>query len=453
MLCQDGRPRRLVHAHCWLVLLVLVVGCRHAAYRWDVAKHEPRAVDPVVLDHSDDCASAPKIPGDDDWGGHVEVCPGGGTSPTFVAAYAEIDDQGFAWDPEQLTQSLAALEQHRSTSGAIVLVYVHGWEHDAARNDTNVRNFRRVLHRRAAVETRRGTKRAVLGLFLGWRGRTRDTAVRFSFWARRKGAHRVGERDGAGVLDIIDRMVARWRTEERAKGHELTNALAVGHSFGAAIIHEAWHARLEADLAARAAGRTPRRAAGFDLLALVNPALEAAAFRRMYEVGQRVPDDRARPEVVVIQAENDCNTKRHFAMAMAAMQGRGLVRRDGQRETERALRKVAVGHYPWPGRYDSKEIVCREREGRGGMPPSAFDPSTPRAKRDPGKDDVVRIVEFCSATLKEHADVCELERAEPRHAVSVVFDREEELMDYHSHVFSDSLWTLLWGWLDASRGP
>lgn len=442
---------RLVQSR-WLALaaMLLVAACRHEAYRWNSATDVWRVAHPVELDAQRDCAVAPELAGDSDWGGHVEVCREGDVT-RFHVGYVEIDDQGFAWGETQLEQVLAELERHRAR-GAMVVVYVHGWEHDAARDDQNVRNFRRVLYRRALVEEARESGREVLGVVLGWRGRTRGTAMRGSFWARRKGAYRVGERDGGGALDEIDRKVASWRVEERSSGGERTSALVVGHSFGAAVIHAAWHNRLEAALAA---GNPRTEPAGFDLLALVNPAFEAAAFERLHALGRR-SNPGARPEVLVVQAKADCNTKCHLALAMSTMQGRGLLRRDrvDAFEKEEKLRRTSVGHFEWDGRYDARAIACAPRTGRSqGEPLEPFDPPSRSARIR--EREVVRVVEMCRARIKPHDDVCTFAppRGDPRTPVTVLYDDAGKLMDYHSHVFSDSMWTLLWGWLDDATPP
>ena len=71
-------------------------------------------------------------------------------------------------------------DQDRQGRQNVVVFYVHGWRHDAALRDGDVRKFRRLLgYSRAALNTRciqNGTycNAALTGVFAGWRGRLFD---------------------------------------------------------------------------------------------------------------------------------------------------------------------------------------------------------------------------------------------------------------------------------------
>lgn len=446
--------RAWADAACLVALLLALVGCRHASYRWDATRNEPLVDGAVALDRRAGCSEAPPLPGRDRaQGGHIERCADD-TGELFRVGYVEVDDQGRAWGSAQLARVLDDLRAARPDAGAVVVVYVHGWEHDAARDDHNVRNFRRVLYRRALVERARGSGKAVLGVFLGWRARPFVSPWPLTFWARKKGAHRVGERGGALALDAIDLELRTWRAQERARdGVARSRSLLVGHSFGAAVVHAAIHRPLERELIAAArAPHIPPPTVAFDLVALINPALEAPPFEPLYALGQRA-SAAARPRVLVATTAADCNTAVQFTLGMNGVRGNGVFRGDAERRYQQAHRHTAIGHYPWPSRLGNDAIVCQSRAKPGPgadtrVTLDAFDPATSRATYQAGRKRK-HWVQFCRVEIRAHDDVCTFVPDGPVRPVTVLYDEAGELMDYHSHIFSDSLWTMLWGLLDG----
>src|SRR6185295_3064114 len=119
---------------------------------------------------------------------------------SFEIGAVELDDQGVFWDRRQLEIATAKIRAAKAT-GAIVVVFVHGWQHDGRVCDGNFSCLRESLRYLAEAEEsfshlRGGVRRRILGIFIGWRGAsTRVPALaQTSFWERLEAAHRVGGR-------------------------------------------------------------------------------------------------------------------------------------------------------------------------------------------------------------------------------------------------------------------
>ena len=73
------------------------------------------------------------------------------TSPLYSLAFIEFDDQGELWSPAQVSRALDVIQAANiARDGAIVVVFVHGWNHNASLSEEtskhgNVLGFRRML--------------------------------------------------------------------------------------------------------------------------------------------------------------------------------------------------------------------------------------------------------------------------------------------------------------------
>src|ERR1700733_321454 len=99
-------------------------------------------------------------------------------------------------DPEQLGQDV------------ILVVFVHGWQHDARSDDENLSAFRVLLSETVEYERSRASTgvapRPVLGVFVGWRGLSAfglgDVIADATFWERQGAGLRGGGGAGRGVF-------------------------------------------------------------------------------------------------------------------------------------------------------------------------------------------------------------------------------------------------------------
>jgi hypothetical protein len=241
----------------------------------------------------------------------------------------EFDDEGQPWNRAQQARTFDVLNRQLRGQPAVVVVFVHGWKHDASVCDHNLSCFREVLEILSKAETHfAGSSRKprrVVGVYIGWRGGniSVEPAKELTFWSRKHTAHVIG--DNGGVTAVIERLRTIVK-ESRGEGRpapEGTSLLMVGHSFGGALLYSAVATSLNADVGAavqqgadvpipQAGGRqtqgalTNRRPiiseypvrveTDGDLVILVNPAMEASRFANLADTRNR----RFHPEQVPI---------------------------------------------------------------------------------------------------------------------------------------------------------
>ena len=256
----------------------------------------------------------------------------------YRLAIVEFDDQGVCCDRRQLHAAMAAL-QALSGQGAVVLVFVHGWKHNARSDDDNLAAFRGILAQ-AALDT---PDRPVFGVFVGWRGLSLY-GPRFlpienvTFFTRKEAALRVAL---GSVRELLGRL-QDFCNRERSAAMEPVLVI-VGHSFGGLIVYSAVAQSLIEAAAATAQGRVVPSFA--NLVLLVNPAFEAARYLPVFE---QIKDNEGfapnqPPVFVSVTAQNDWATGYAFpigeALATLGESTRGWRQRQALVQT--------MGHLDW----------------------------------------------------------------------------------------------------------
>jgi hypothetical protein len=191
----------------------------------------------------------------------------------------------------------------------ILLVFVHGWKHDARTDDENLSAFRLLLAEAVKYE-RDGTPadhapRPVMGIFIGWRGLSEfgvgDVVADATFWGRQAAGHRVST---GSVRELFGRL-RHYRNHRRNRSGAPLLVIA-GHSFGGMIVYSA----LAQSLIEAASAPAGRLVPGFaDLVLLVNPAIEGARYLPIHDLVQsaafRARTEPQLPVFLCAQAEND----------------------------------------------------------------------------------------------------------------------------------------------------
>ncbi len=203
---------------------------------------------------------------------------------TVPLHFVEAGERGEAIDASQLQAVFAAVDEAQARAGALVSVFVHGWQHSGAKGDSYVCGFAALL---SAVDTMERTAarqsgrqpREVVGVYLGWPGRlyAGELANLTTFWNRLDAADRLGT--DAGVLRaLIQGLAQRITLPRRDPRPDRRSGLVVtGHSMGARAVFQSLRQASDAP-ALQAAPGLPAP----DLVLMVNPAFSADQFRAVH---------------------------------------------------------------------------------------------------------------------------------------------------------------------------
>jgi hypothetical protein len=255
----------------------------------------------------------------------------------FTRYVVEFDDQGASYRNDQLvelSQVLDALEgQH-----PIVLVFVHGWKHNARRQDRNLDSFDRVLAQTAQAEQALKSdapKRPVVGIFVGWRGLSfyAGWLTNLTFWNRRTAALRV-------ALGSIRELFGRLRVFRQRQDPESVLVIS-GHSFGGLIVYSALAQSLvELATFSNSEHVEPSFA---NLVLLVNPAFEAARYLPVHAIVADRKFLKQPPALISVTAENDWATG--FAFPLGARLGSLWEHARTKPQKEAVVH--TIGHIAW----------------------------------------------------------------------------------------------------------
>jgi hypothetical protein len=241
----------------------------------------------------------------------------------YLLGYVEFDDQGVYHSRAQLDGLFDEIEARGRDRHMIMLVFVHGWKHNAKEGDGNIGLLRTVLARTAATERARAAAqrreaRPVVGIYAGWRGLSvpGEPLANVSFWTRKAAAHRV-------AVGSIRELFARAREYQLDKNdgkdgrYAGTRLVYVGHSFGGLVLYDsiAQHLVDEGSVANSRADKSEVGGYG-DLVVLINPAFEAIR----YDALNQITRNRTRyvkfqrPVLVTITSEADWATDIAFPL-------------------------------------------------------------------------------------------------------------------------------------------
>jgi hypothetical protein len=301
----------------------------------------------------------------------------GQTPYDYSLYFVEVDDQGWERAPSSLTQTqgdflLDAIRDRvrpkaepRSHEQQLIstklhrfhlVVFVHGWKHNANVQDGNVESFRRVLREIAIAERNGGgTDREVIGIYIGWRGDSinwPEPIKSLSFWDRKNTAAEVAQgslREIFARLDALsDEANKPWQefqqkligspptllqkysggAETVKEPEKVVRALFIGHSFGGHILLTALGGSVLRDLAGydeRYRGFTQKsdcykkNIAGLqrdaDMVVLINPAVEGTRYEPLHQIRNKWSEACYRsPLFVSITSREDTATKLAFPL-------------------------------------------------------------------------------------------------------------------------------------------
>lgn len=263
----------------------------------------------------------------------------------------EFDDQGQLQNRRLADAVLAQARSLASTNRALtIVVFAHGWNHNASAGDANLRSFVEMLEDLDCAEVKFAfynvnaepaetsscdgvSQRATMGIYLGWHGRSwRGPLHVTSFWARKATAERIGER---GAAEILYRL-----SEIRNGGADSANRLViVGHSFGGSLVYSAAAHAVQSSLERLAVEPQPRFA---DMLIVINAAFEAQRAEALQARSMEIAS--VNPLFVAVTATNDTATRVYFPLGRwFSTRFRRYRSDDGHAQA--AADRTALGHY------------------------------------------------------------------------------------------------------------
>ncbi|SCY64675.1 hypothetical protein [Pseudomonas sp. NFACC37-1] len=245
-----------------------------------INKDRPRVIPAPVLSPSREC--------------------GGSLEEKRCVQFVEFDEFGNPESRNQLDEALTAAEAV-ARCGGLVTVYVHGWHHSAAPDDSDIKNFKTLVFDSA------GGKPG-LGIYVAWRGDSinSDSVLGMvpsylgTFWDRKSTAHNIG--NGGGVTELL-RSLSDIRT-----GHQTSRFLVIGHSFGGAIVYSSLSDGIAENLR-RDAQDSKDYSPIADLVVLINPAFEAMRLRPLYGYARNYQYPVTQPQrLIIVTSEADSAT-------------------------------------------------------------------------------------------------------------------------------------------------
>lgn len=235
----------------------------------------------------------------------------------FDLAFAEFTERGNAFDNRYLREVLQRIDEKAIGDGVVLLAFIHGWKHNAAESDDNLREFKVSLQAVAdLLEKDYGGsdlgKRRLVGVYVGWRGASLDLPflINTTFWDRKSVAEEVGKGGVTRFLLDLDRTLKQEGKAGRDKDQNVM--VVIGHSFGGAILISA----MSEVLTERVINRTDKsgyaRTVG-DGVIVLNPAIEANQMLTFIETA--VQQDHYRPEQypLFISMSSVADSATHYA--------------------------------------------------------------------------------------------------------------------------------------------
>jgi pimeloyl-ACP methyl ester carboxylesterase len=271
----------------------------------------------------------------------------------YQLAIVEFDDQGRYYLRRQMKEVADWLAAHSDTD-VIIVVFAHGWKHDARSDDTNLASFQGILQDTAEREKseQANSPRPILGVFVGWRGMSLydryGVLENLTFWDRQD----AGRKAAVGSVRELFGRFRHYRNRRLDQGGAPLLVI-VGHSFGGMVVYSA----LAQSLIEAASSTSPHVATRFaDLVLLVNPAFEAVRYLPIHDLlKERTDANRVveqPPVFVCATATNDWATGIAFpignAYCLLTESWRGIEERQAMINT--------IGHLDWMTTHDLKMI-------------------------------------------------------------------------------------------------
>ena len=216
------------------------------------------------------------------------------------------------WDRERPSNSYGVdVKEGAISLPKLVLLYVHGWKHNADPSNSNRIEFEKFI---SAIRKREEGKRQVVGIYVGWNAEAPlwGWLENLTFWVKKNNADRIAQ---SSSLTLIVSAIGAIVESDPNKRDQF---IPIGHSFGARMLYSAI-AQPIINSATKAhpgyPGGTYQLIRGFaDAVVLLNPAIEASHYSALngFGRGKERFDPNQPPIVITISSEGDNATKIAF---------------------------------------------------------------------------------------------------------------------------------------------
>ena len=247
------------------------------------------------------------------------------TDKEFHLGFIEYDDQGQLRDREQMRKVLDTYSTITGTEDAVIVAFVHGWQHTAAPGDSNVESFKQLLagisHNEtvASQQDKRATRK-ILGTYIGWRG---DSSVipilkYTTFWSRKYTAMEVGELGVTEVLLKLAKIVNLKAGIAMSESKPPNSRMAIlGHSFGGQVVYTALQQVFADRMIDTRGDKIFQKNYKYfaNMVILINPAFEALRVSTLFDMSQEDCRDYPKgnpPSLVMLTSEADKITRYIF---------------------------------------------------------------------------------------------------------------------------------------------
>lgn len=241
----------------------------------------------------------------------------------YDIAFVEFTDRGNIFDRRQMDNALKHIDGYAKDRGVTVITYVHGWKHNSSPDDSDLKNFRRLLQ--LAGKKKMAGHRKLVGVYIGWRGLSFKMAglKNLTYWSRKRVAHDVGN---GGITELLLKLENSLYKNQSPTKNILINT---GHSMGGAILLSAINDVLMSRIldTKEVNGCTKTKSFGHSIL-LVNPAVEANEIFQLKELVKQHKCYAETQDKLLHIISSDADTANKFAFKAGQWLGLSLRRKE-----------------------------------------------------------------------------------------------------------------------------
>lgn len=204
---------------------------------------------------------------------------GNGPSNSYSLAFLEYGGLGGDLLDERQLRSVHEIVD--SPRQKYIVVFVHGWHHNASRNDRDVKRMHVFLSYTRSFLNQRPDYRdtELIGIYVGWNAAVRDSGYKFpldhlSYAAKKRESDRIAPAVVSDLREISDKLRLGVGNPTADK------MLVIGHSFGGNVLATGLKDHILSQLDTYGGNKVIKPPLG-DLTVLINPASEARKFNEI----------------------------------------------------------------------------------------------------------------------------------------------------------------------------